>query len=636
MPLDQGSTLPVCPFCAARLIFRGQTSCQSCGKGLSTRAELPLTSTGVPQTNDPLAAGPQTATDLPAAGSPQTKSVAAPNATPEVSSASLPTSAPLFESFKLPAPITLASTSLLSTQSAPVAASAPDRMQPAGTTVAPASHAPVTARSFTDRSALNEHLAGAEAPAQFPGWETPTPNAAAGPQAAAGPHATARPRQAPPGPAQPAQPPGMNPIRSGGRTWDPNTGTWWSAAPYTRPPRRRNQSPQTTRNSGCAVLFMIAIGLLTVSSIAPLVASRATSNNYPYDTPYVVFGDFNGQATIEPIGVATTPALGTLTVPRVGHSAELLPDDRVLISGGWSAGTVVASAEIFDPSSGQFSPTGDMTEARADFSATVMSDSQVLVIGGLGSGGKALASAELFDLHTSQFTRAAAPGGARTNHTATVLADGKVLIVGGSDGVSDLATAELYDPSTAAFTSTGSLHIARQGHTATLLSDGRVLIAGGRNQNSAEIYDPRTGEFALAGRMSSVHEKAGAVLLLDGRVMIAGGRADNRATAAVDFWNPAGAEWTASDTGLLMPRADSSLVLLRDGNVLSVGGVDDSGIPQSSAEIYNPAVRYSKMLIGTTEPVARHTATMLWDGSVLITGGGEGNGGSDSTDLIQP
>jgi hypothetical protein len=70
--------------------------------------------------------------------------------------------------------------------------------------------------------------------------------------------------------------------------------------------------------------------------------------------------------------------------------------------------------------------------------------------------------------------------------------------------------------------------------------------------------------------------------------------------------------------------------------VLSVGGVDDSGIAQSSAEIYNPAVRYSKMLIGTTEPVARHTATMLWDGSVLITGGGEGNGGSDSTALIQP
>jgi len=629
VPLDQGSTFPVCPFCAARLIFRGQTSCQSCGKGLSTWAGLPLTSTGVLQATDPLAAGPQSAPDLPAAGAPEAQVGPVSNASPAVSS--VPASGSLFESFKLPAPTTLASASLLSTQSAPAAASTPDRMAPADATVAPASHAPVTSPSFSDRSALHEHNEPFGGPPGGPEQDAP-------PQVPAGPPHAGAPRHGRPHPPQPAPPSGPNPMPTGGRTWDPNTGTWWSAASYTRPPRRRNQGRQDTRNSGCAVLFVIVIALFVIGSISSTMNSGVSSNAFPYDTPYAVFIDNNGNP-IAPIAEATTtPAilLGSLTVPRVGHSAQLLPVDRVLIAGGWSAGTVVASSEIFDPTTRQFSPTGDMTEARANFTANLTGDGRVVVIGGQDSDGKALASAETFDPQTDEFAATGAPGSARMNHTATVLTDGKVLVVGGSDGAADLATAELYDPETAEFTSTGSLHIARQGHTATLLSDGRVLIAGGKNQNSAEIYNPRTGTFALAGRMSSVHEDAGAVLLLDGRVMIAGGSDGSHATAAIDFWNPAVASWTASDTGLLTPRADSSLVLLRDGNVMSVGGVDDSGIAQSSVEIYNPAYDNSKMTAETVAPGSRHTATPLWDGTVLVTGGGEGKGGSNSTDLIQP
>lgn len=507
-------------------------------------------------------------------------------------------------------------------------------MLPAGATAAPASHAPVAAPSFTDRSALNEHAVGPGWPAQTPGLGVPPPHSAAPPR-------SAPPDPARPHPAQSAQPAGPNPIQSGGRTWDPNTGTWWSATPYTRPPRRQHQSQQATRNSGCAVLFVIAIALLVIGPIASSVANTSNSDNYPYDTPYVVFGDYNGgDGVAGPIAIdpmpTPTPTLGSLTVPRVGHSAELLQDDRVLIAGGWSAGRVVASAEIFDPTTRQFSPTGDMTEARANFSASLMGDGHVVVIGGQSVDGKALASAELFDPLIGQFTRTGAPNGARMNHTATVLANGKVLIVGGSDGAADLATAELYDPMTAEFTQTGSLHVARQGHTATLVLDGRVLIAGGRNQSSAEIYDPITGKFTLTGRMSSVHEKAGAVWLLDGRVMIAGGKDTSRATAAVDLWDSASGQWTVSAVGLLRPRADSSLTLLRDGNVMSIGGIDEAGVPLSSVEIYSPASDNSKMTIETTTPVAWHTATVLWDGAVLITGGGEGNSGSNSADLIQP
>jgi hypothetical protein len=66
-------------------------------------------------------------------------------------------------------------------------------------------------------------------------------------------------------------------MQFGGRTWDPNSGTWWSAAPNTRSPRRRNQSQQAARNSGCAVLFVIAIAILVIGSMASFAAGLAAS-----------------------------------------------------------------------------------------------------------------------------------------------------------------------------------------------------------------------------------------------------------------------------------------------------------------------------------------------------------------------
>jgi Bacterial Ig-like domain (group 3)/Kelch motif/Galactose oxidase, central domain len=80
---------------------------------------------------------------------------------------------------------------------------------------------------------------------------------------------------------------------------------------------------------------------------------------------------------------------------RYLHTATLLSDGRVLVSGG-SNGPILASAEIYDPMLGTWSLTGSMNTARAYHTATLLSDGRVLVSGGYSDSGT-LASAEIFD-----------------------------------------------------------------------------------------------------------------------------------------------------------------------------------------------------------------------------------------------
>jgi hypothetical protein len=106
----------------------------------------------------------------------------------------------------------------------------------------------------------------------------------------------------------------------------------------------------------------------------------------------------------------------------------------------------------------------------------------------------------LFDPATGTFSPTASMASARADHTATKLSDGRVLIAGGSDGTTSLSSTEIYDPATNTFSPGPAMSVARALHTATLLPDGTVFIAGGVNQSSsspasAEIMIPSYGTY---------------------------------------------------------------------------------------------------------------------------------------------
>ncbi|HEY7637852.1 MAG TPA: kelch repeat-containing protein [Gemmatimonadales bacterium] len=232
-------------------------------------------------------------------------------------------------------------------------------------------------------------------------------------------------------------------------------------------------------------------------TITPLPGSRA-----------LIAGGIDGDVTLSSaeifIEASHTFALtGSMGEARSRHAAAALPDGRVLITGGLvpvgagPATTDVASAEIFDPASGTFSPTGDMTTKRFNHSAIALDDGRILVLGGNG-----LKSAEVFDAASGSFTAIADMNSVHgLGHRAVKLQDGRVLVVGGDAGtIQPTAVAEIFDPATNEFTVIGNMSTPRMLHFAVVLGDGTVLIGGGQDDTgdvlaSAELFDPASNTF---------------------------------------------------------------------------------------------------------------------------------------------
>jgi len=230
---------------------------------------------------------------------------------------------------------------------------------------------------------------------------------------------------------------------------------------------------------------------------------------------------------------------GNMSDGRAFGTATLLKDGTVLVTGGLDPagdgpGTPIATAEIYDPATDSFTLTGSMTTGRFFHTATLLQNGMVLITGGLNSGDP-LATAEIYDPVSKKFSSTGTMTMARMGHTATFLGSGKVLLAGGAGGFGgdSMTTAEVYDPSSGSFTATTPMISARSTHTATLLQNGQVLVAGGADVfygggqssslSSAELFDPTTGNFTATADMSAMREQHTATLLNTGEVLVVGG-----------------------------------------------------------------------------------------------------------------
>ncbi len=339
----------------------------------------------------------------------------------------------------------------------------------------------------------------------------------------------------------------------------------------------------------------------SLSPAAPMLQPRSghTATLLPDGRVLIAGGmrgnqDFYKSAELYDPATAKFQPTGEMNQRRVGHVAVLLTSGKVsgkvLIAGGWVGDEGTDSAELYDPATGKFTPIAKMTSRRGRPSATLLPNGDVLIAGGEERNNVPLALAEIFQASTLSFHPTGSMHLGRISHTATLLSDGRVLIAGGY-GESIASSAELYDPKSAAFVETGNLGTARCKHTAGLLPDGRVLIAGGSdsrgwngNLSSAEIYDPRTGKFTATSSMNDSRFKLPeeAVRLPSGRLLIAGG------SKQVELFDPASGKFLVATGALGDPWHFMSETKLRDGSVLLAGGYPNDPQATAKAWIYRP------------------------------------------------
>jgi WD40 repeat protein len=202
----------------------------------------------------------------------------------------------------------------------------------------------------------------------------------------------------------------------------------------------------------------------------------------------------------------TFSATGSMSTARSQASATLLPRGNVLIAGGSdSTGAATDAAEIYDPSTGQFRAIAQkMTNARTVHTATLLPTGEVLLAGGCMESctpSEVLATAELYDPSSESFAPTALLNHARGYHSATVLLGGWVLFAGGQSSgcptnACATATLELYDWRDHTFKLlAANLPTSRLFHTATLLATGQVLLTGGHDGvsyvDSADLVTPK-------------------------------------------------------------------------------------------------------------------------------------------------
>ena len=344
-------------------------------------------------------------------------------------------------------------------------------------------------------------------------------------------------------------------------------------------------------------IFMI---LLAIASIGLGMLSCDDSGTSPRSDSD---GGGNG-GDYDPPDITENSYTGSLNTARNQHTATLLDDGRVLVTGGFDGTEKLASCELYNPETGKWSLTASMSEERVLHTAILMDDGRVWVTGGSDSDNHSVIWFELFDPVSETWSEVnyeywknddptTRMETARLAHCATLMESGKVLVSGGYVSGSSIysRTFEFYDPDSNVCKADGShsiyMHDRRYCHTSTLLEDGRVFVVGGYNDTdgyigACEIFDPAQGTWTETAPMSTGTMWHTADLLDDGRVLISSGKNSvSTFTNTCRIYNPSGNSWSA--TGSMRELRNRVVTTkLPDGRIFAAGNLFTK-----TAEIYD-------------------------------------------------
>jgi WD40 repeat protein len=297
-------------------------------------------------------------------------------------------------------------------------------------------------------------------------------------------------------------------------------------------------------------------------------------------------------------------------------------------------------------SSDAFSMTGSLEFGREGHAAVLLANGRVLVVGGQDDiPGAPPIPAEIWDPRTGMFTPTGVPLTQHAHTFTLLLADGRALVLGtdadpdpGADLPVAEADAQIWDPETGAFNAAGVLPRMTGLERLVLQDDGRAVFVIHGAGIPDDRWDPAAGTWTQG--QDSSYIRADAVQAPDGRYLRIGHDVALLQDADAASSEPAGT--------LVQGRDVPALTVLPDGSVLVTGG-EAFDPPLGSpgplhqlvvvpwAETWDPDSHTFMSAGNMHEGRFRHTATVLDDGRVLIVGGyGMGTGGIRSAEIFTP
>lgn len=232
----------------------------------------------------------------------------------------------------------------------------------------------------------------------------------------------------------------------------------------------------------------------------------------------------------------------TLVSPRYASPVVTLPDGSPMFIGGLAFRSQVfatPSVESYESATGRMRSRANMLQPRWGHTATRLLDGRVLVTGGrentlmIDPYVATLRTAEIYNPASDTWQPTGSMRFSRIDHLAAILPDGRVLIAGGTTTedigpIDQVLQTEIFDPATGTFSLGPTLVHPHTSGNAVVLNDGRVLLLGGTNSNGTtiektEIYNPVSGSITPGPDMRDWRMKAAVSLLDSGEVLIVGG-----------------------------------------------------------------------------------------------------------------